>query len=451
MKFSKRFVIRKKEDIPIFAKGIWSPTAKDWVEIIEDYIHISRTRIKNKWAMLKLQLTILEDIINFVTFNDQIKGELKKLQEREHEVNPSDKIEEKEIEFMKSDMFFHDLMIVALKEIIDGIVWRYFKYNRALLYTLADKEVSGVVRPDKGLINTMYELARIFTNPGEVAILNDITNFLKVGDLTTIKTDGAIEFVEVKSGNRSGRGRRITRQKERMAEIVEFFNTGIGEYDGKKIRIVLSPVKQKNYLPLLLNIIRSAKARGSYSEVIGNYMIVECMYPERLSDSKIAIEYFENRHRSIKDQWIKMKDVVIPFFATDKLEFSRNFAPYTIFPFPDEICADILCGRVLTRIITNYSEIMRIFHKNGWETVDSIFFKDPDELDKIDITKTPMMIVGKGEAKIQIGPGMIGRLPFEFLSPKALIDEFERIYAEGSPEEAMLQLTSFSDDETAWY
>lgn len=450
MKFAKRFVIRKKEDIPIYAKGIWSPTAKDWVEIIEDYIHISRSRINNKMAMLKLQLTILEDIINYVTFNDQIKGELKKLEEREHEVKPPDKIEE-QIEFMKSDIFFHDLMIVALKEIIDGIVWRYFEFNRALLYILADKEASGPVRPDKGLINTMYELAQVFTNPGEAAILNDITNFLKVGNLTTIKSGGTIEFVEVKSGNRSGRGGRITRQKERMAEIVEFFNTGIGEYDGKKIRIVVSPVKQKNYLPLLLNIIRSAKARGYYSEIIGNYMIVECIYPERLDDSETAIEYFKNRHRSIKDQWEKMKDVVIPIFATEKLEFSKNFAPYTIFPFPDKICADILCGRVTTRIITNYSEVMRIFHKNGWKTVDSIFFKNPDELEKIDITKTPMMIVGKGEAKIQIGPGMIGRIPFEFLSPKALIDEFERIYAGGSPEEAVLQLTSFSDEETAWY
>ena len=54
MKFAKRFVIRKKEDIPIYTKGIWSPTAKDWVEIIEDYIHISRSRINNKMAMLKL-------------------------------------------------------------------------------------------------------------------------------------------------------------------------------------------------------------------------------------------------------------------------------------------------------------------------------------------------------------------------------------------------------------
>ena len=119
------------------------------------------------------------------------------MEEREHEVKPPDKIEE-QIEFMKSDIFFHDLMIVALKEIIDGIVWRYFEYNRALLYILADKGTRSPVRPDKGLINTMYELAQVFTNPGEAAILNDITNFLKVGDLTTIKSGGTIEFVEEK-------------------------------------------------------------------------------------------------------------------------------------------------------------------------------------------------------------------------------------------------------------
>ena len=64
---------------------------------------------------------------------------------------------------------------------------------------LADKQPIETIRLDQGALNTLYEFSDVFSNPEAIAIYNDITNFLRVGDITQIKEDGSIEIIEVKA------------------------------------------------------------------------------------------------------------------------------------------------------------------------------------------------------------------------------------------------------------
>ena len=66
-------------------------------------------------------------------------------------------------------------------------------------------------------INNLHKFADLFLKKDSIAIYNDITNFLRVGDITQIKKDGSIEIVEVKASKQ--RGSRITRQKQRITFI----------------------------------------------------------------------------------------------------------------------------------------------------------------------------------------------------------------------------------------
>jgi len=93
---------------------------------------------------------------------------------------------------------------------------------------------------------------------------------------------------------------------------------------------------------------------------------------------------------------------------------------------------------------------MRIFQKAGWKVVDSIFFKKHNEINNIDPIKTYAMVIEKKGFTIHIPSATLGRLSFEFLSPKTLIEEFERRYAEGPQKDYELSFTNFSDEETIW-
>jgi hypothetical protein len=458
MKFSQRFSIHKDMDLATYIRGIWNPTTSHWRDIVEDYLYISRKRLSNKLAIFKLQLHILQDILTNINGIDKYKVQQKQLEREKGEKEISEVDFNAQMESVKSEIFALELVNTALKEIVDGIAWRYLNYDRAVLYLLADKEPVSPIRVDEGFESNIHEFADAFLVPEQSAIINDITNFLRVGDVTIIKENGDIELVEVK--NRKKRGSRITRQKRRMEELVELFNTGIANYDGKKLIIHTSKVRQKNYLSTLLESIKKTRTRGFHSELIGEHAILEVADFEAMSKRSAAFEefkqYLETRHRTVKDKWKERGDIVIPFFFTEKLNYARNYVPFSIFPFDHEICTDILMGRIMVNVQINYSEIIRILDKHGWKTIDNLFTKIQESKNDVELAKLrqqsleSFLTVRKGPIAVDLAPGKLGRLHFELLSPKVIIDELEEKLSGGPREGYDFSLTNYSDGDRIW-
>ncbi len=450
MLFGQRVSIRKNLTPVEFAKGLWNPSMKQYRDLIEDHLYISRKRRTNKLCMFKLQLNIFQELlINYETINAYKKLE-KSIKEPSQLIIPENDVDY-QLQNIKSELFSNDIINRALKEISDGFVWRYFDYNRAILNILADKEPIDSIRRDKGTINNLYEFAEVFTKDSSTAIYNDITNFLRVGDVTEINNDGTIDFIEVKSGKT--RGRRISRQKQRMEELIEFFNTGLSNYDGRQFKIVESNIKQKYYLGILHDTIMKAKHRGYDTALIGNHIILEIVDGSKMIKSKDFMSYFESRHKSIRELWNKNNDFIDFSLIMEKMEYSKNCAPFSIFPFSDEICADIIAGKILIGIHFNYSEILRIIKKSGWTIVDSIISKTEDELMKLrgleskDIT---FLQIKKGGFLINVPPGFIARLKFELLAPSVLIEYLDSMYLMRHDNLHDAYLYNFVDDRKTW-
>ena len=370
--------------------------------------------------------------------------------EKEHQEGKIDNGEQykSEIDNLKADEISCRRNIRALREIIDGIVWRYFDYNRALLGILANKIPIDLISADKGLVNSMHEFGDCFLGIHDKAILNDISNFLRVGDVTHFKDDGTIEIIEVKSSN--VRGSRITRQKERMKEIVEFVNTGITNYDGHKLRIYESKKKQRNHLPELKNAIIRCKNRGYDSILIGNHLIVELVDLSKPGDPDKVIGYFKSRHKTIQEKWIKRKDRILPGFFHEKMEYPKNYAPFSIFPFEDEICADLIMGKLLVKTLFNFSEIERLIVKSGWKIEDTIYDRDKEEIKNLDVEKLYFMKVRKGNFVIELPPVSFGRLYFELMSPNTILDELDFFYGMKDNKEAGFYSINYLDEQRIW-
>lgn len=452
------FAKSKQEEYDFSTKEFWTPQLNDWRDIIEDYIYISRKRRDNKFSMFKLQMNILEDIINNSRYIHHYKQRLNELDTEIKERGDPDREKVNQSEFKSVELKIFELKQInrVLKEVADGIAWRYFNFNRAILYILADKEPIEYVTPDEGLISSVYKFADIFWDKEKFAILSDITNFIRVGDLTVINKDGGIEFVEVKSGKKKGARKlnsRVRRQKKHMEELVEAFNTGSGEIDDKKFKILDSKEKQVNHLHTLKELIQKAKMKGYSAELIGNYLIVNVVdlgnkfnSPDKLS------KYFESKHKSIRENWKRDNDFYLPFWFSRKLIFSRNYAPFSIYPFDAEICADILMGKLQITAVLNLTEIKRIFEKSGWKVVESVH----DWLDKEisdtepDPNKLFSFKVNKGGFSSVIPPAMTGRIVFEMLSPKSILSQLEKMYNEGPDIDYDTCLINYLDDQKKW-
>jgi hypothetical protein len=88
-----------------------------------------------------------------------------------------------------------------------------------------------------GLEAELYALSSYFnTAGGDVALLIDLTNFLKFGDVTVRRESGEFEIVEVKAGT-SG-GARVRRQRQGLQELVSVLSMDQGrEVSGQPVAI----------------------------------------------------------------------------------------------------------------------------------------------------------------------------------------------------------------------
>ena len=448
MKFGQRVSIREKIRSPEFARGLWSPTRIEWRDVVEMLITMSKRYSFNKLAMFKIQIWIAWDIINESEAILKMKEKIAEIEQLKTNPNHTDKKYDDDIQHLKTEIESSRLTIAALREIIDGIVWRFFNYNRALLYTVADKQPIDIVASDKGLRNSLMEFADVLINRGHNAILNDISNFLRIGDVTNIKPDGSIEFIEVKSSKK--RGARFKRQKERMQQTVEFFNTGVKELDRQKIIITESNVKQKNYLSQLKDSILRARKVGYDSILIANHLIVETTDLSKIDNSDKAKQYFESKHKSVKEKWKNNGDNIYQCWSIEKLDAPKNFTPYTIFPFDDDIIADILMGKIWILYKLNNNEIVRILEKAGWKLVYSFDDIPENEIRNSDIEDLILYKVRKDNLTVSIPPPWFGRLCFELMSPQVIVDDLEGHKSIEDSQDSLAVLSHYIDDEKIW-
>jgi len=451
MKFGQSFSIRKHLTSAEFATGLWNPDMTSWREVVENYLYISRKSFKDKLCMFKLQLNILQDIVVNIKAIDEYKLLEIKSDDDEKNGRISKEQREQDKKHFNSEIFKHKLINKVLREIVDGMVWKYLKYNRAILYMLADKQPIEVIRPDAGTDNNLREFGDAFQAQDATAIYNDITNFLRVGDVTQFKEDGSIEIIEVKA--REKRGGRITRQKEKMSELVEFFNSGFTNFDGKKVKIINSKVKQRTYLSQLRDSIHKARQRGYESMLIGKYLILEIVDFKKARDVKIIIDYFQDKHKTVKDEWKRNEDFVSQSYLIDKMDYSKNCAPFSIYPFDIETCTDIMMGRLAIAIEFNYSEMLRIIERSGWKVVDSIFSKTQQELESLlgkEMEGAPFLTIIKDRCRFEVPPALFARIQYELLAPSAVLEEIEEFYNMGPQTEFDYGHINYIDEKRNW-
>jgi hypothetical protein len=113
---------------------------------------------------------------------------------------------------------YHSLLSV-IKSFGDAMAFTFI--DRFELKATTFKEGPGFLINKKGS-RLERKCFRAAYQMGAIAILNDLTNVLKYGDLTLVSDSRPAGFMEIKSGKH--RNQREERQRERMYKLVDFLN-----------------------------------------------------------------------------------------------------------------------------------------------------------------------------------------------------------------------------------
>lgn len=81
----------------------------------------------------------------------------------------------------------------------DALAWRVFGFERKYIIALSQNAPPGVMAGKEGLAAEREQVAQAWKEDGRFALLHDLTNCLRIGDVTVFGNDGSHKIIEVKS------------------------------------------------------------------------------------------------------------------------------------------------------------------------------------------------------------------------------------------------------------
>lgn len=247
-----------------------------------------------------------------------------------------------------NEMLKQDLR--RLREIGDSIAFAYF--NKHDLKSLCWKQTAGFIGGKDGLKRELEELERFF-NQGDFAILNDITNSLRFGDIT-VEKDGKPHLVEIKTSVHSNA--RIRRQEKDLNERMELIHNDYVENlfgSDKKLKKITSSTPEKNYVSGLEELIDIAIQKSKVSTKIEEgltYIVI----------------YKSNDFEFIKELIEKMNEPKVIYINSMK-GLEENYIPFPNLISDSKALMEFYNGNLILMVVIEMGAVRNKLENFGYE------------------------------------------------------------------------------------
>lgn len=403
LKFRRTLKIANSKNKQILG-ALRSAQLVDFKAIVEDYLGIARRRFKGSiLSLINLQWHILADII---MAEKTIQG----LKKQKQSAKPDE-----DTEMLDREIFVFDLFRSKLKDVGDALAWKLFDYNRSAIYLFSDHKESGFIQQE-GLSAELFTLLTRYYNDGEFPILNCVTNCLRYGDIVSKTEQAVFDVVEVKSGARCAR-KRGPKQLKAIDEVITFLNESYKKEKGREWLILPLNYYPQNYFKKLSDLISVANKKGYAFNKLNEYSYTTVINFEKIEDDKDLSNDFDLQHRNLSKGW---NGFTQGFSNYDRFDFSPIIMPYSLFPFSEKTCVDLMFGSLSVTTYINFDLLADYFRKSGLGVL-----KNPIEIAEDDPEKlvNEMFVLSKGDFILTIPPSMITGLFFEFKHPNLVKKE----------------------------
>jgi len=297
-----------------------------------------------------------------------------------------------------------------LKLLGTTIAWILLEFDRPYIRNFATGSDPGFISGKKGLKLEILVLKTVFKIRNYAAILHDITNCLRLGDLSVVSPKG-VQTLELKLRQGKGKPSRRERRQKRKGKIIrEFYDKGIST----------------KIIPGLTSVRRISKARDKHNWNEMSAVVKEAIEKEcgiRLVEKCLIYCAFKNEtSNGFENELARFmrrfkKPYVIHGCHDRHIAGIADIMPFTCFEIPLLHKEKLLFGEVNFCVILEINSLRRVMEKNGFRCR---ILKD----------KAWILEVSNRRGKLgsmKVGFGLISRLLYECLSVKTFMD-----YAKGS-------------------
>jgi hypothetical protein len=467
----------EKENISKFADILASSYYKKWITYFEKFFRATRSKknYNNKDILLAIQLKLARIETQLWNLLSEGREKAKFLKAK---ADLSIK-EQKKLKGIEEHIFIHKQLIRISRTICDGAVWRNIGYNRMFLTSSARGFGAGRIDADSKEFKSEFQWAcRISKKLNSLVFMNDLTHFLRVGDLTEIK-DNVIFIHEIKKYGKDikniftlqklKKGTKISNQAKRLLELQRIVLFGNVEIDNKEISTRKINLELETYNSRIKRLIRESESKLIVSEDMDNCINIEIINFKAINASKM-------KSKELKKLFSKTntEDVLLnhsnwdSFYSDEKGNFLRSIPPYSVYPFSIKDCMNLMSGYYLVKTVLNVSKLKQILINEGWEVEDRTesdlnkqiadFEKDKETMftvkDKL-YYHTPnddgLFTIRKGPFSMAISTVIYCRLTMEYLSIKSFLDILNEMYEIAAKRKSNdMYFPSFKNEEKMW-
>lgn len=446
----------EKEYAGKIASALASPYYKDWTNYFEKVLRATRSkRHKHKKDM------VLAFQIKLARIETELWDLLNEARERAKKLHAKAGLtikEEKELRGLEEHILIHEQLIRISRTICDGIAWRNLDYNRTFLTSAARGFGAGRVdinsKEFKGEFSWAYRISKRLNS---LVIINDLTRFLRVGDLTEISENGVFIHEIKKYGkevknmftlHKVKKGAKFSNQVKRLLELQRIAFADKAKVYGIEVGTRQINLDLKTYMDKVKKLIRESEKKFIVSENIDECINIEITNFKAINESKEPIEFEELKRLSPK---VETKDFVLThsnwdsFYSDEKGNFLRGAPPYSVYPFSASDCTKFMSGYYLVKCSLNVDKLKAILRQKGWEieerteqdldkqiaefekeketmfTIkDSLYAHSPDDCG--------LFTIRKGPFSISMNSMLYCRLIMEYLSVSSLLNILDELY-----------------------
>jgi hypothetical protein len=247
------------------------------------------------------------------------------------------------------EAYAYERLARQLRALGDGFAWTCFGYDRRIILALSRNDSPGPMYGKEGLPYELGAIQELWKTKGHFALHHDLTNCLRIADLTEFTADGQRLFHEIKAKPHTEK-----KQFERAQAVVDSVNnsgrlpSSVGDH-----RLIQLQEPYVTNLKALNDLLQLAKHDGSHGmKLPQGRAIVASSLPVMAARWKDAPEegtYFldNTRYQTLKRAGIDKAMHHIKGYSGDTASRSPTMAPWAIYPFSAIDCAALICDMLV--------------------------------------------------------------------------------------------------------
>jgi hypothetical protein len=265
------------------------------------------------------------------------------------------------------EAFVHERIARQLRTVGDGLAWRCFGYDRRMILTLSRNDSAGPMFGKEGLPYELRTVTELWDNDGHFSLLHDLTNCLRIADLTEFTDNGGAVLREIKRKPRTDK-----KQVERVqAAVNTIMHGGPLPGDRPNARLVELAEPYATNLKQLGDLIELARQHGCRGMKLPHGRALIALWlpvAERRwsSDYEKGLQTLEStRQRAIKRAGIATASHHIKGVSGDTASRCAIMAPWSIYPFTPQNCAAIICDLLIFEITISVDDLIASLERVG--------------------------------------------------------------------------------------